>query len=220
MPKLHRKLYDQVFDAILRGEIAPGTRLSEETLANLYGVSRSVVRRTLQRLFDEGIVDIRPNRGASVRSVDADDARSIFEARRVVETGIVELACGQLSGEQIRDLREIVRREDDAMRAGDRTTGLRLSAEFHLALSNAAGNPMLARYAGNLMSRSALAVACLERREPAHCAWGEHGALLDALEAGDAATARRRMQEHLEHIAANLELDDPATPPLESVLAG
>ena len=98
MPKLHRKLYDQVFDAILRGDIAPGTRLSEEALANLYGVSRSVVRRTLQRLFDEGIVDIRPNRGASVKSVDALDARAIFEARRVVDlaaalTGGVALAC-------------------------------------------------------------------------------------------------------------------------------
>ncbi len=218
MPKLHRKLYDQVFDAILRGEIAPGTRLSEESLANLYGVSRSVVRRTLQRLFDEGIVDIRPNRGASVNSVDPDTARAIFEARRVVETGIVELVCGRLGGGEIDRLRAVVAREDAAMGSGDRAAGLRLAAEFHLALAAVAGNPLLERYAGNLMSRSALAIACLERREPAHCAWSEHGALVDALEAGDAATASRLMRRHIEHIADNLDLEQRQAVPLETVL--
>ncbi len=207
MPALHQQLYNRLFDAILGGEIAPGTRLAETTLAELNGVSRTVVRRTLQRLCDEGIVDIRPNRGATVNSVDAADARAIFQARQVVELGVVDLVCGRLDARRQRTLRGICAAEQRAMMAGERARGLRLSADFHLQLAAAAGNPLLLGYATNLMSRSALAIACLERPAPRYCAYGEHPELLDALVAGDMRRARRRMRSHLEHIASNLEMD-------------
>ncbi len=207
MSTLHKKLYDQVFDAILGGVIAPGTRLAEVALADLYGVSRSVVRRTLQRLCDEGIVDIRQNRGATVNSVTPRTAREVFEARRVVELGVVELVSGRLSSSQARALRETCAEERRAMESGDRARGLRLSAEFHLQLARATGNELLVGYANNLMSRSALAIACLERRTPIHCAFGEHPRLVDSIAAGDVGAARELMDRHLEHIAANLDLD-------------
>lgn len=207
MTALHRQLYDQVFDAILGGTIAPGTRLTESTLASMYGVSRTVVRRTLQRLCDEGIVDIRQNRGATVNSVDADTARAIFQARRVVELGVVDLVCGRMTKRQVRALGALCEAERKAMASGDRPRGLRLSAEFHLALAEATGNELLLGYATNLMSRSALAVACLERRSPLFCAYGEHPRLLAALSGGDAEAARDIMARHLEHIVSNLDLD-------------
>ncbi len=218
MSTLHRQLYDQVFDAILGGTIAPGTRLTEATLASMYGVSRSVVRRTLQRLCDEGIVDIRQNRGATVNSVDGDTARAIFQARRVVELGIVDLVCGRLTTRQVRSLRATCAAERAAMASGDRPRGLRMSARFHLSLAEATGNALLLGYATNLMSRSALAVACLERRSPLFCAYGEHPRLVDALSDGDAEAARSLMLQHLEHIASNLDLDG-ADAALRRVLA-
>lgn len=207
MATLNQRLYHRIFDAILDGAIAPGTRLTEARLAELYGVSRTVVRRTLQRLCDEGMVDIRQNRGAAVRSIDAHLAREVMQAREVLESGIVEIVCGVLSPRELSRLRRICREEQAAMRAGERARGLRLSSEFHIMLARATGNALLVQYAVNLMSRSALAVACLERREPLHCAFDEHPAIVDALAAGDAAACRESMRSHIAHIRANLALD-------------
>jgi len=210
MPKLHQKLYDQVFEAILSGRIEPGTRLAETELAEIYQVSRSVIRRTLQRMSDEGLVDIRQNLGARVNCVSHEDAGAIFEARRVIELGVVEIVCGHLGRETLGALRDICTEESTAMADHNRARGLRLSAEFHLTLAEATRNPVLISYAGNLMSRSALATACLERRDPGFCAFGEHEAIVDALAKGNLDLSRRLMARHIEHIASNLEHEPPS----------
>jgi DNA-binding GntR family transcriptional regulator len=221
MSRLHQKLYDQVFEAILTGNIAPGTRLAEIELAELYNVSRSVIRRTLQRMSDEGLVDIRQNRGASVCNVDALTASQIFEARAVIELGIVDLICGNLSASRVTALRQICVAESQAMAADNRARGLRLAAEFHLQLAEATENPVLTQYASNLMSRSALAIACLERESPVYCAYGEHEAIIDALVENDLKLGRQLMSRHIDHIASNLDLATESEPvPLAKMLQG
>ena len=205
MSRLHEQLYNEVFEAILTGKIRPGTRLTESELESIYDVSRSVIRRTLQRMADEGLVDIRQNKGARVNQVDSAMARSIFDARRIVETGIVELLCGKLTALQMQQLRDLCIAENSAMTEGHRARGLRLSAEFHLMLAHATNNPLLQQYATNLMSRSALAIACLEKSNPAYCAYDEHSKLLDALESLNVDVAMQLMRDHINHIESNLE---------------
>lgn len=208
MSTLNQALYDRLFDAILAGTIAPGARLAETRLAELHGVSRSVVRRTLQRLSDEGVVDIRQNRGATVARVDAAAAREIMQARRVLETGVIEIVCGSLGDDVLERLRRVCADEQAAMLGGDRSRGLKLSSRFHLLLARATGNRLLERYAVNLMSRSALAVAALERSRPTHCAYREHPAILDALADGDREGATALMRSHIDHIAENLRPEE------------
>ena len=81
-------VYAHIFDAILEQRLAPGTKLSEEALGEIFGVSRTIIRRALSRLAHEQVVLLRPNRGAVVASPIIDEARQILFARRTVERAI------------------------------------------------------------------------------------------------------------------------------------
>ncbi|EPN68539.1 GntR family transcriptional regulator, partial [Pseudomonas syringae pv. actinidiae ICMP 19101] len=74
-------VYEHIFDAILEQRLAPGTKLSEEALGEIFGVSRTIIRRALSRLGHEGVVLLRPNRGAVVASPSVEEARQVFFAR-------------------------------------------------------------------------------------------------------------------------------------------
>ena len=81
-------VYAHIFEAILEQRLAPGTKLSEEALGEIFGVSRTIIRRALSRLAHEGVVLLRPNRGAVVASPSVEEARQVFLARRLVERAI------------------------------------------------------------------------------------------------------------------------------------
>ena len=125
-------VYAHIFEAILEQRLAPGTKLSEEALGEIFGVSRTIIRRALSRLAHEGVVLLRPNRGAVVASPSVEEARQVFLARRLVERAITELAVQHATAEQIAELRQMVNDERDSFSRGDRGAGIRLSGEFHL----------------------------------------------------------------------------------------
>lgn len=85
-------VYAHIFEAILEQRLAPGTKLSEEALGEIFGVSRTIIRRALSRLAHESVVLLRPNRGAVVASPTVEEARQVFFSRRMVERAITELA--------------------------------------------------------------------------------------------------------------------------------
>ncbi len=200
-------VYGHIFDAILEQRLAPGTKLSEEALGGIFGVSRTVIRRALSRLAHEGVVQLRPNRGAAVASPSADEARQIFYARRMAERAITELACSHASAAQLHELRRMVSEEHACFARGDRGTGIRLSGEFHLKLAEAAGNAPLVAFMRSLVSQSSLIIALFEQRGGSHCSEDEHGQLLDALEARDSARAVALMMQHMDSIDGKLDLD-------------
>ena len=71
-------VYAHIFEAILEQRLAPGTKLSEEALGEIFGVSRTIIRRALARLAHGGVVLLRPNRGAVVASPSIEEARQVF----------------------------------------------------------------------------------------------------------------------------------------------
>lgn len=86
-PKLTQDdiVYGHIFDAILEQRLPPGTKLSEEALGEIFGVSRTIIRRALLRLSIEQVVSTRPNRGSIVASPSVDEALQILKAREVME---------------------------------------------------------------------------------------------------------------------------------------
>ena len=84
------RIYRAVFDSVMSQRLTPGTKLPEASLCELFGVSRSVVRKVLQRLAHDHIVQLRPNRGAIVAVPTPEETRQIFEARRALEAAIVD----------------------------------------------------------------------------------------------------------------------------------
>lgn len=113
-------VYAHIFEAILEQRLAPGTKLSEEALGEIFGVSRTIIRRALSRLAHESVVLLRPNRGAVVASPTVEEARQVFFSRRMVERAITELAVQHATLDQLNELRQMVREERDSFSRGDR----------------------------------------------------------------------------------------------------
>ncbi len=214
-------VFQQIYDAIVDHRLSPGTRLAEDTLGEIFGVSRTVVRKALFRLAHENIVEMRPNRGAIVARPTVAEARDVFEARQVVERAIVARAIEVAGADDIERLRGRVRDERAAHAAGDRESWIRLSGGFHLHLAALAGNGVLARFLKELVSRSSLIIALYESPSGAVCSFDDHKALIDALAAGDRARAEALMDAHLAACADGLSLQrEDKQAPLTEVFAG
>ena len=125
----------------------------------IFGVSRTIIRRALSRLAHEGVVLLRPNRGAVVASPSVEEARQVFFARRLVEKAITELAVVHATAEDLSQLRGMVQDERDSFSRGDRGAGIRLSGEFHLKLAEAAKNAPLISFQRSLVSQTSLIIA-------------------------------------------------------------
>ncbi|KFA97084.1 MULTISPECIES: GntR family transcriptional regulator [Vibrio] len=200
-------VYCHIFDAILEQRLPPATKLNEEALAEIFGVSRTIIRRALLRLSLEKVVDIRPNRGAIVSAPSVQEAQQIFKAREVLELAITELAVVSATKAQIAECRKLVEEENAAFAKDDYGSGLRLSGEFHIKLAEMADNAPLLAFQRSIVSQSSLLIAMYETGNHSNCSQDEHTMLLDAIENGDEEVALELMKEHLEHIRSKLNLD-------------
>ena len=214
------EIYDGVRKAIAEHRLMPGTKLSEDRLGAIYGVSRTVIRGVLLRLAHEMLVTLLPNRGAFVASPTPQDAREVFEARRLIEPKLVEQACESATRAQVAKLRHHVHLEEKARADGDRHTTVRLSGEFHLMVADMAGKGVFSRMMQELTSLTCLIILIYDAPTAAACPNDEHASIVDAIEHGNAKCAVRIMLEHLDHIEASLSLDPRpmVKEPLEAVL--
>ncbi|KDM92246.1 GntR family transcriptional regulator [Photobacterium galatheae] len=203
-------VYGHIFDAILEQRLPPNTKLNEEALGEIFGVSRTIIRRALLRLSVEQIVKIRPNRGAVVAAPNVEEAKQVLKAREVLELAITELAVEHATSEQVATLRKLVEEEHAAFDQGDVGRGIRLSGEFHIQLATMANNPPLLSFQRSIVSQTSLIIALYEVGNRGQCSFDEHNQLLDAIEAGEKEKAVALMRNHLGHINAKLALDDEA----------
>nr|WP_092459967.1 GntR family transcriptional regulator [Pseudomonas sp. NFACC45] len=197
-------IYPQIFDAILEQRIAPASRFTEESLGDVFGVSRSIIRRVLARLSHQQVVILRPNHRPQVAAPDLEQTRQILHARRLAEQTLVRLACKAPQPKDLQRLLDLVEHERQCLDRGERGPAIRLSGEFHLQLAAMAGNAPLAQFLGSLVPLTSLALARHEVKSRRHCAWQEHLAIVDAMERGNVDQALQRMSEHLDHLEQKL----------------
>jgi DNA-binding GntR family transcriptional regulator len=210
-------IHDGILDAIARHRLGPGTKLVEDEIAEIYSVSRTVVRAALQALARDGVVVLQRNRGARIASPTPDEAREIFEARAIVEPPLAALAAARMRPEDARALRASIEAEHGAMHADDPLEAVYHSADFHRQIARASGQGVLAAIVDGLLSRSSLVIALYWRRPATLCDNAAHLALLDALSRRDGAAASDLMRQHLDALLADLDLG--TTPPPSSDLA-
>lgn len=193
-------IYQALRRAIIEQALEPGAKLPEDAIGERFGVSRTLVRHALGRLAGEGLVELRRNHGAAVAKPSWDEARDIFAVRVGLERLVVASLAGQLTAEQAARLRRHVK-EEEAARGSNEPLSIRLAGEFHILLAGMTGNALLARYVGEVTSRSGLILALYGRPHSSECAVSEHRAIIDALESGDAKRANALMQDHLDAVA-------------------
>jgi DNA-binding GntR family transcriptional regulator len=214
-------IYGRILAAIFEHRLQPGTKLGEDRLARIFDVSRARIRRVLPRLAYERLVTLEPNRGAFIAKPSVAEARDIFDARRLIEPGIVARFMHAAERGGIARLREHVGAERKARAAEDKPAIIRLSGEFHVLMAEMAGNAMLARTMHELTSLTCLIIALYDSPAVPHCRSDEHAEIVDAIAAGDRGRATRLMVEHLNHVEQGLDLNIDQTAPvdLEQALA-
>lgn len=203
------QIYERIYSAIIEQRLAPGTKLGEESLCELFGVSRSRIRKVLYRLGNDSVVMLVPNRGAFVARPSVQEAREVFATRRLLEAEVVRALAKGLSAADAARLARHVEVEREAHARHDRRASIRLSGEFHLLLAELAGNRVIERFLRELVSRTSLIIAVYEAPGRSCCSFDEHAALIEAIGGGRAEAAVEGMMAHLCGIESRLMLDRP-----------
>ena len=204
----HDAIYRSVSDAIVEQRLKPGARLREDALAEVFGISRTGIRKILQRLALEQLVTLTPRRGASVTRPTADEAKDVFDARQLIECGLMTDVARRMGEKEAVELRDLARQERDALRSGQQSMAIRLSADFHVRLAQLSGNVTLAEFVERLCSRSSLILAVYGHRGHLGCESHDHDDLISYLEAGNGERAKAFMSRHLKAIEASLSIVD------------
>lgn len=194
--------------AIHEHRLAPGTKLGEDDLSDIYGVSRTIVRTALQSLAHQHIIEIKRNRGAFVAQPSLAEAHEVFEARELLEPRTARSAALHATATDVELLNDHITQEHAAMKAGDRGRALSLSGQFHIEIARIAQQKTIADIINVLIARSSLIIALYWRRENALCESQAHHALIKAIGENDGARAEELMQSHLVDLHSALNLSE------------
>jgi DNA-binding GntR family transcriptional regulator len=189
----------------------PGTKLAEQPIADLFRVSRTIVRQALNQLSRDRLVTLEPARGAHVAQPSVEEARQVFEVRQLLEGAMVRRLGSRLTAAQLSELRHHLKAEAEAIARTDVPGRTRLLADFHVVLARMLGNHVLADLLADLLSRSSLIALMYQSSHSAEASLAEHVAIVDALERGDTRAAVRLTEAHLEHVERNLRLNPRIT---------
>ncbi|HJV09991.1 MAG TPA: GntR family transcriptional regulator, partial [Burkholderiales bacterium] len=175
---------------IVLGRLAPGARLVEEELTERFRTKRHVLREAFIELERFGLIERRPNRGATVRQLTLEDVNQIYAVREILERA----AAAQIAFDQkhYRLIEGAQKRHDAAVEAGDAKAVFRANFEFHDALFAGCGNPYLAAAIDDFRRKTHVVWSyAIVKPEYFRNAQREHRAMLRALREGD----RRRLIE-------------------------
>jgi DNA-binding GntR family transcriptional regulator len=208
-----RTLSDQVLrliqSAIVKGDIAPGSKISEPELARAYGISRGPLREALHRLEGQKLLVRVPHAGARVVSLSRQELGELYQIRESLEGMACRLAAERMAPDQVEELRGVLREHerDAAFQAGSGYYQQEGDYDFHYRIVLGSGNRMLIR----LLCEELYQLARMYRIQysampdrPAR-AFAEHHRILDAIADGDGELAELLMRRHIRTSRLNIE---------------
>ncbi len=198
------QIADPIVNAILAGRLAPGQRLGEQGLADLFGVSRTLVREAMARLSARGMVEVTARRGWFVVQPSLDEAREAFGARQAIETGLLQGLHEALPTAVIRRLKAHLAREQAAIASNDEAKCSWLLGDFHVCLAESAGNSLLADIVKDLTARTTPVATLYQNSHAAGESCAEHAQIVAALEVGDLPQAIALLRRHIGSVADHL----------------
>jgi DNA-binding GntR family transcriptional regulator len=182
---------------ILEGALAGGQRVNEVTLAQRLGLSRGPIREAVKQLASEGLLELRPKRGAFVRSFSARELADLYAVRMMLEVLAARLAAEKRTEQQLAALRASVDQAQMELAAG---ASYPLDRDLHRLVVEAADNPPLAWILGLVNQQIQLGRArSAYERDRARAASSEHVHILRAIEERDGDAAAAAMKVHLEN---------------------
>src|SRR5437588_8004907 len=195
---LWQRVYDFLREEILSERLAPGAELQEVALAEELGVSRGPLREAIGRLAAEGLVTVRPRRGAVVRSLSKDEFLELYQVREALEMMAVRLAVPKLGAEGIAELEELIAAMGGHAEREEVEEFFETNMAFHARLFEASGNAKLQELYGQLVGQMGrYRMRSLTLRGNLQRSVAEHGAILRAAKRGDGDRAAHLMSEHI-----------------------
>ena len=202
---LEEMVYSRLEEEILSGELKRGEPLVELSLAKRLDVSRTPIRDALHRLSEEGLVELSPNRGATVLGINVDDLIDIYRLRERLEGLASSLAAQRITEEEIEKLTEAVDLAEFYMTKKDTEHTKELDTVFHSIIYKASGSRFLARTLSELhrkiKSYRKLSLSVPGRPEKTE---GEHREILEAIKKGDSEMADRLTSLHVRRALENM----------------
>lgn len=190
------RIYAELLERIVSGVLAPGERLRETHLATLLEVSRIPIREALRRLEFDGLVEIRPRRGATVRQLTIADVEELFDVREALEVLVARLAARHISEHGIALLDQALAQSEEAHRSGDERQVAAASARFHEVMLELTGSSLL-RSLMRMVSGRVHWLFRLTTFRGDHGHRAEHDAMLDAIRNGDEEIAAALAYAHV-----------------------
>jgi DNA-binding GntR family transcriptional regulator len=194
---LRESVYEALTEMIIDGSLRRGQHLVEVELAGMLDVSRQPVREALQRLHNEGWVDLRPGFGATVHVPAENEVDQLLAARAALESESARLAARHTAKEPVAKLRELCDAGVAYLDAGDIDGAVRTNAELHRLISEMSGNQFLIGFSAQVDRRVRwyyTPIAQVRGKQ----AWKEHARLIKAIADGDEDKAATIMREHTE----------------------
>ncbi len=202
---LEERVFAELEESILSGEIEAGTRLKEQELSLRLGVSRTPVRGALQRLADEGLLEIMANRSAVVRGMSTEDLEDTYRIRMRLEGLASRMATLRMSGEDKEELKQSVELAEFYIQKKDAEHLKELDTAFHNIIYRASGNRLLCKILSDLHRNiKAYRKRSLSDEERVAKSVFEHREILTAIINGDAEEADRLTSLHIERAMENL----------------
>ncbi len=193
IPSRTQYVQEEIKRRILTGQLSPGQALVETELAAQFGVSKTPVREALKTLAGTGLVVMSQYKGVTVRMVDADMAREVYDVRLLLEPEALRRSVRR--GASLDAAQDALRRADEATDTAERSLANR---EFHRALYLPCGNPLLGRMLDEVRDQAALVSAVAWSADPS---WDreatEHRQILRLAQDGDADGAARALHAHI-----------------------
>ena len=195
-----------IFEAILKKRLNPGVKLSEISLQEEFGYSRSVIRQGFDKLVDSGVLIHKKNQSVRVACPTELETKQIYEARKAIETGVIMILVDKYHNKQL-DLTEIdsmVSEEKQLHDSAELAKLTRLSCDFHLTLAELCDNKYLVESLKPLIPLSALAASVYADRKSNFCSFAEHQELIVAIKSNNPKKASDAINVHLDHCVQSL----------------
>jgi DNA-binding GntR family transcriptional regulator len=206
-PEAEQRVVQIIVEAILNHRIAPGARLIERELGIASGASRLAIRNGLVRLAHAGLVELSPNKGATIAMCSPEEARQIFDARIIIEESTVKTLAGNATEDALERLRSFVDEERKAYAANRIEDARHLSRRFHLMLAELAGNDVLTGVIRDLINRQPLLSWSRPNTKQRFCGNDAHAEIVAAIAAGNGDEAARLNTAHLRALESELGAD-------------
>ncbi|KAB8311433.1 GntR family transcriptional regulator [Rouxiella chamberiensis] len=200
-------IYNALVKSIVEHQLLPGSKLPEEALAEVFSVSRTGIRRVLQRLAAVQLVTLLPKRGAHVTTPDAEESRDVFTTRKILECANLPLVIAHCQSTHLVALKKLVQEEKRAHDERNGPAAIRLSAAFHVQLQAISGNKVLTESVSQLTLRSSLAIAAWGAPWQQGCRCHDHDDLLELMKKRDVDGLTQSMSHHFDSIVSSLRFE-------------